>query len=261
MQLLKFTCAALVMLCITLSTHAAKLSDSTRTALFVQSGLQSQVADLPAMIMASISQGKFSAEQTSKVERFITTAFDPDLLMRELEGEFEEALTEQEAQKVIAWYESNAGNRIARAEEHASTPEAVREIQSMGAELMANETLMANVQKLMEKAKMLESTLDSQGQLGIAVTVGMHRALNPEAPIDIERIKKHIAAQSQQVAAMVEQMLKVQLAYAYKDIDEAAMSEYLTIMDSPAMAKYIEVERQASLTVIARASERMLNYE
>lgn len=262
MQLLKLTCAALVMLCITLSTHAAKLSDDTRTALFVQSGLQSQVTDFPAMIMATISQqGKFSAEQTIKVERFITTAFDPDLLIRELEGEFDKALTEQEAQEVIAWYESNSGNRIARAEEQASTAEAVRAIQTMGTELMANEALMANVQALMEKAQILESTLDTQGQLGVAVAVGMQRALDPEAAIDIERIKSLIAAQSQQVAAMVDQMLKVQLAYAYKDIDEVTMSEYLTVLDSPSMAKYIEAERQAWLTVIARASERMLNYE
>jgi len=241
--------------------HADNVEDDTLNGLIVLSGLKSQVEDLPATIVAMIQQGVpgLSQEKKKEAEVLFGAIFNPDLILKDVSNEIKKTLTEKEAKKVIAWYESNTGNRIARAEENASSPEAMMEFQKVAPELMANSELMSTVQKLLDETNLIEETLGFQETVMLATMVGMSQARNPEQPVNMEQLKGIVTTQLQQAKSSLEPMIAAQLAYAYKDIDKASMTEYLDALKSPAMKKFNNSDIEGARIALNKALDRLLS--
>jgi len=259
----KQTLSILILLSLSLFAQAENVEDDTLNELILLSGLKSQINDLPATVVAMIQQGMpgLSHEKKKETEALFSAVFNPGLVLKDVSNEIQKTLTEKEAKEVIAWYESNTGNRIARAEENASSPQAMMELQKVAPELIANSELMGMVKKLLDETKLIEETIDVQETVMLATMVGMSQARNPEQAVNVEQLKGIVAMQLQQANSGIEQMVAAQLAYAYQDIDKASMTEYLDVLKSPAMKKFNDSDIEGSRIALNKALDRLLSSE
>lgn len=252
-----------LLFCFSLFTHAAAVKEESINDLLVLSGLKNQIEAVPSTVIAMIQQGLPGLPDQKKkdLESVFGNVFNPDLVLKDVAIEIGKAMTEQEANDVIAWYESNTGGRIARAEEESSTPQAMMEFQKVAPTLAENAALMTTVQELLEATKLIEKSIEIQEMTMLATMIGMSQASQPEQPVNVDRLKSIVSMQINQAKASLEQMLTLQLAFAYKDIDKASMNEYLTVLKSPAMQKFNDSNVEGSRLALSKAIDRLLAAE
>tara|TARA_R110001592_G_scaffold6853_1_gene37786 strand:- start:759 stop:1559 length:801 start_codon:yes stop_codon:yes gene_type:complete len=263
MPYLKKSLFIVLLFSLSLFAQAEKIEEGTINELIVLSGIKSQIEDLPTSVVAMIHQGfpNLSNEKKNELAVIFGKVFNSDLVLKDIASDMQKNLTENEAKEVITWYESNTGNRIARAEEDASTPQAMIEFQKAAPQLMTNSELMATVQKLLEQTKVIEETIDIQETVMLATMVGMSQVRNPEQDINVEQLKSIVTMQIDQAKSGVEQMVAAQLAFTYKDIDKASMNEYLSALESPAMKKFNNSNANGLRIALSNALDRLLSSE
>ncbi len=261
MSYLKKTLSILLLFSLSLFVYADKVEDNTVFELLVLSGLKSQVESLPATIVALIQQStpNLSNEKKKQAEVLFADVFNSDLVLSDVSNEIKKTLTEQEAKQVLAWYESNTGSRIARAEEYASTPKAMMEFQKIAAEIMSNSELMSTAQKLSDELKLVEESVEFQKTVMLATMVGLSKADQPDKPVDIEQLEGFVDMQLGQAKSQIEQMITAQLAFSYKDIDKSSMAQYLDVLKRPSMKKFNASNAEGTKTALNKALDRLLS--
>jgi len=220
-------------------SNATPVKEQTLHQLLMLSGIEAQMQDLSKGIKAGVmassgGSGKFSGGY----EKLFNQLVEPDAIYAGVIAEVSQVLTEAEGEFLIAWYESNLGNRLARAEEFASSPEGMAEMQVMSEKIVADVSRMEMASRLAEASGVIDKGMKTQNSIMLAIQVAASKLLSPNEPIVIETLRQALNEQQPRIALYVEQSILTGLAYTFRDFNEDELSAYIEMLKQPAMQKY-----------------------
>lgn len=222
---------------------AAGIKTGSLEQLMNLSGLNKQVSDIPAGVVAGVQQARqqgapLSDEQVARLEKTIAISFQTQKIKSTISRQLKSALNEAEAQELLGWYKSDIGKKITKAEEKASEEAAYQEMVSQAQTLLADKERVKLAQRMDSLVKATELTLDIQKNAGTAVVVAISKAMNPEQPVDIKAIEKSMAAEEQNIRQQMEQLVTLALVYNYKDISIPEINKYIEFLQKPSTQKF-----------------------
>jgi len=238
--------------------NAESVKEQTLHQLLVLSGIESQMQDLSAGIKAGVQASSGGGSEFSeKYEKLFNQLIDPDKIHSEVAAQVSRELSEAEAQSLIKWYESNVGNRIARAEESAASPEGMSQMQSMSEKILADEPRMALASKLAEASGLIDKGLKTQNLMMLAIQVAASKLLSPDEPVALESLQLALGAQAPRIAAYVEESILLGLAYTFRDFNEAELTAYSDMLKQPAMRNFNNSALKGTETALENATKVM----
>jgi hypothetical protein len=220
--------------------------------LYVKSGLEKQIQDVPRSIQAGLDQPLLEAEQfpepsprvISLMKSLAPEAFAPEKLKAVVLPEIKARLTTPDLQAVLKWLDSPLGIKCTRLEEEASTPEAYAEISKYAAQLKKSPPTperLKIIQKLDVALKATQASVEMALNLQVALSLAVNATLPKEqqqSPADImSEIKQH----QPEIEAALRLESLVSLIYTYRSLTEAEIKQYIKFATSPAGSKYQEV--------------------
>ena len=217
---------------------SAEINSDSFNRLMALSGLHKQVAEFPGMVRAGVEQARQQGSpipdaEFDEVTRSIEGAYQPSEILSTIGLEVKNSISESEARDVLAWYESDLGRRITKAEEDASTPAAYRKMIREAQSLLADEKRVEIARKLDGLLNATDLAMQLQEDVGIAVFIAISKVMNPDQPVHIEAFKSRMLAQEQQLRANIEQLVIVSYVYSYKDIDIDSLEKYVEFNERP----------------------------
>jgi len=249
----------LLMMSIACFVSAEAVKDATLESLMVLSGINSQIQDIPVGVKAGVlaSRGGVSSGKDTHFDKAVDQLFNADQIQAEVYREVAKAISEQDAQKLLTWYESNLGNRIARAEEYAATPQAMAEMQATVQVLMSDETRMPIARKLMETGDILDKGLQMQQSMMTAVQVAATKYLKPNDKVALDEISKMIEAQQPRVQQIIEQSILLNIAYTFRDFEIAELESYIETLKKEEMQKFNSGALNGMVIALEKAAKEM----
>ena len=139
----QFKKVLLIVLFLSSPLSYAEISDESLNKILDLSGLTMQVNQFPGLIKVGMEQAKQQGVPISDAEySLMVTSADKSILPSKILGEIKKSLkqsiNEEEAKKLLAWYESDLGKEITKAEEKASTPNAYQQMMQAAPSLLEN---------------------------------------------------------------------------------------------------------------------------
>lgn len=217
---------------------SAEIGSDSLDRLMTLSGIKKQVAELPGMVRMGAEQARQKGARISnadfeKMLKAMESAFQPSEIVETISVEVRKSISESDAKKLLAWYESDLGRMITKAEENASTPGAYQEMMATAKSLLADEKRVDLAKKLDDLINATDMMVQLQEYTGIAVFTAISKALNPDQPVQIEAFKSQMLENEQLIRANIEQAVIISWVYSYKDLDIASIKKYLEFNESP----------------------------
>lgn len=233
----------------------ADVSDESIDQLIVLSGLQTQIDQFPALIKDGMEQAKQQGSPIPEprfrlLVKSVEESISPETIIEEIRVSLKESILEDEAKELLTWFESDIGKSITRAEERASTPEAVQEMMQSGQSLLRKTELVKFAKRLDALLGSTEMTMDLQKHSGIAVYSALVTAMRPTAPLDIEMITKQVEEANSQTRPVIEQMITASIVYTYQNIETNDLTQYEEFLNTPAATKFHKVSLDSMNTAI-----------
>jgi hypothetical protein len=225
------------------SLSYADVSDESINKLLDLSGLTMQVDQFPDLIKAGMEQAKQQGTPIPDSEyRSMVKSADESILPSEIIAgirvSLKKSINEKEAQKLLAWYESNLGKEITHAEESASTPEAYQQMMHSAQSLLANSERVEFANRLDVLLGATDMTMGIQEHTSIAVYSAIMTAMQPDTPLNLEPFKAQMDAASVQTRAAVKQMVTISFVYSYENIETNNLKQYETFLNDVTTMKF-----------------------
>ncbi len=224
-------------------TITGNITENSLDKLMVLSGLNKQVAEYHGMVWAGFEQARQQAPGISDAElveirKSIEDAFQPSKILSTISIEIKNNISESKANDLLAWYESNLGKKITKAEEDASTPVAYQEMIRDAQLLLADEKRVKLVKKIDNLLNATDMTMQLQENTAIAIFTAISTAMNPGQPVNVNAFKAQLSAQEQQMRANAEQLVIVSYVYTYKDIEITSIEKYIQFLERSNTRKF-----------------------
>jgi hypothetical protein len=224
---------------------AGDISNASIQKLMELSGLNKQIAELPAGIEAGIAQEKqrnpsIPDAQLREVQQAIEKGFQPSVILNSIKAQLKNDLSERDAKYLLAWYESDLGKRITKAEQAASTGESLREMMTNSQRYLADKNRVWMAKRLDFLMGATDKMVQMQMNTSLAVFSSLSTALNPGQPANIEAFKSQLSSQEPQIRANAEQFMVLSLVYPYKDIDLSNLKQYADFLQHPIGTRFNE---------------------
>ena len=225
------------------SLSYADVSDESINKLLGLSGLTMQVDQFPGLIKAGMEQAKQQGTPIPDAEYslMINSADEsilPSEILEKIRATLKKSIDEQEAKKLLAWYESDLGKEITRAEEKASTPEAYQEMMQSAQSLMENSERVKFASRLDALLGATDMTMGIQEYSGIAVYSAIMTAMQPDTPVNIEPFRAQMDAASAQTRAAVKQLVTISFVFSYKNIGTEDLRKYEYFLNDATTMKF-----------------------
>ncbi len=233
----------LIMIFILSIVWAEEIAEDSLDKLMALSGLNKQIAEFPGLVQVGVEQARqqgspISDAEFGEMQRSIESAFQPSEILSTIGIEIKNNISELEAKDLLAWYESDLGRMITKAEENASTPAAYQEMIKEAQSLLADEKRVKFAKKIDSLLNVTDMTMQLQENTGVAVFTAISTVMNPGQSVNIEAFKAQMSAQEQQMRANIEQLVIISLVYSYKDIDMASIEKYVKFFERPNTKKF-----------------------
>lgn len=220
-----------------------EVSDESIKKLLNLSGLTAQVNQFPGVIKEGMRQAKQQGAAIPDAEfRAMLRCVDESILSSEmLEGirsSLKKSINEDEAQDLLAWYESDLGKEITAAEERASTPEAYRQMMKEAQSLLTNTERVEFAERFDGLFGGTEMTMDLQEISALAVYSAIMSAMQPGVPLNLDPFKAQMDAASARTRAAIEQMVVASYVYSYQGIDTEKLKKYEAFLNKPIASKF-----------------------
>jgi hypothetical protein len=238
--------------------QAEPISDDTLNKLLILSGTDAQAKDAAAGAGMIISQSPLGQAKSEKIQKFQTTVMDYNTLIDGASQSLKNSLTEEQGGKLIDWYESNFGSRIARAEEAGSSPEAMQGAMQNAQSLLAEAERVDITNKIMALMESIEEATNMQKALTSAVVAGMSSMQTPEKPIDLAGIDAMITAQMEGAIPQIEQQMRIIILNMYKDFSLQELQRYYEVLSRPEMKTFNHAGAQGMVNVMMKALEQLV---
>lgn len=222
---------------------AGNITEDSFDKVMALSGLNKQVAEFPGMVLAGMEQAKQRESSISDailkdMQEPIKVAFRPSKILKTIGKEIRRNVTESEAKDLLVWYESDAGRKITKAEENASSAAAYQEMLGEAQSLLANKKRVDFAKQIDRLVNATNLSMELQENTGIAVFSAVSTAMNPNQPVNIDAFKSQMSAQKQQMRGNIEPLVTLSLVYSYKNIDEATLEKYIKFLERPNTKKF-----------------------
>jgi hypothetical protein len=235
--------------CLPLIAYPQSQHDSLVEAVYVRSGLQEQIEQVPLVIQAGFDQARKEEDSSSKIPdkaipsivRQIGQAFSPDVLKKTIVEEMERELTNQDLVAALNWLDSPIGRKFSKLEKAASTPEAHIEIQEFANQLKdspPSQERMEVLQKLDSLVKASETSAEILLNTQVAFAVTNSWSLPQENQIPLDEISAELESIRPQIDALVKSQTLLYFLYTYRNVDISELEEYVKFSGSTAGSRY-----------------------
>ncbi len=238
-------------------SYAQNQNDALIQELYVKSGMEKQMEQLPLVIQAAfdraVLEDDFRIQElpknfTSTVSMLAREAYAPESLKAIVLPDLREKLTVQDLKEVLKWLDSPLGKICTRLEEAASTPEALAESQQYAARIKNSPPTAAHLavlQKLDSAMKATESTVEVAINTSFAIALAINATLPLEQQDPLKEIKRDLEKNRPQIEAAAKSETAIALLYTYRSLTEAQIQQYVKFLTSPAGSKYMSVSTAA----------------
>ncbi len=247
-----------VVLSVCCSSSLAALSEQTVDKLIDISGLELQVSQMPAVLQAAGSQAagqNLPQGTTIDLQRILGELLTAEgmftLIRKRLRADF----SEEEAATLFRWLESPLGRKLTIAEEEASTPAAMRDMQRRAAALMLSEQRVAyanEIMQLFDNEMMIE--VEDKMYLEVFHTVSHVQAPNSKA--DDRSLRRLLDESRAQRLANMEDMIRLSLIYTYKKFDYNEIEAYIGYLKTPESMKLNRIVEESMRDEMSVGAER-----
>ena len=261
----------LLTLCLTLifSSHSwAEIDRQTLDNILMSSGITSQVNQFPGLIKQGLNAATRPNQQIpdSMINLMSSTVDDSILASDILEAvklSIKHSLSQEQAQQVLRWYESELGTRITLAELNASSKSSFRQIIKQSKHLLLNTKLVNFAKRIDTLYAVTDSTMDMQNISGAGIYMVVMTALHPSNRASISQYNTYLNASRKQLRAAIEQVIILSFVYSYKDLSEQQLSDYEVFLTNAATIKFhravvSSMNTQMSISVAKWADSLML---
>jgi hypothetical protein len=232
--------------------YAQDANDSLVQELYVKSGLQKQIEQVPLVLQATLEQASQEDHATrtlptnviSAIKASAQKAFAPAILKEAVVLAFKEKLAAQEIKEVLDWLDSPTGKKCTQSEEAASTPQAETDLRQYAAQMQNSPPTQQRVdlvRKLDSAMKVSENHVDLAINARVVVFMAIMAALPLEQQRSVDDISREVEKHRPQIEATVRSRLLIYLLYTYKDLTDAEIQQYIEFATSPVGSKYLSV--------------------
>jgi hypothetical protein len=232
-------------------TASFSFAQSKVDRLMELSGIQHQLESLGPMMASGLSPEStgMSDAALKKSGDVLASAFREEKLSDHVRGELKSSLSDSETEIMLEWYKSDKARNITEAENNAT--------------LVQPQVLMGEVQKLQDRTKLLslasevaelsnaaDMMMEFQKRIALSVYAAVSAKQNPDEPMDFDAVEPVIDAQLQAVSGRMDQMVVAYMVYAWKDIPEADLEEYVAVLRTEAGRAFTQTSTSSMLNAM-----------
>ena len=225
-----------IILCVLPPITPAAEADDDIDLLLRLAGVTDQVNRFPQLIKdgmrqaqldeALISQRNFSAMLLRTDDTIV-----PDEILAEVRYALQQALSQEDIERLLAWYRSDLGREITALEARAGTPEAVAQMEGMAFELLEESERVEFAQRIDRIVGATELTVNIQEYTGVAVFSAITLALRPDSAYEeIGRFRQQMADMRPMFREPAERMVIASFVYTYQPLDAAELEKFETFL-------------------------------
>ena len=216
------------------------------------SGLKVQLAAISAGIRVQFlgTRGGLSDQDLVVIDRIAARHFSAEMLYARLRLELERSVDTARLEGALAWYRSPLGRRITRDEMAA--------IASAGEEVSIpwpSDVRIELIQRLDATGGAAETAVD----VTLAIVRSLTRALEPFRPAHLRHTPDQLEARLGHVRAEALAPIRIaclqNMLFAYRDLDDAELGEYVRFMESGAGQWYATTMNGALVSAVRVAAE------
>ncbi len=246
---IKAMLGAILLSLLPVMAYAQNQNDALIQELYIKSGLEKQMEQLPLVIQADFDQAVREDQRLQRLPKGLTSAisalsreaFAPESLKAIVLPELREKLTVQDLKGVLKWLDSPLGKNCTRLEEAASTPDAQAEIQQYAAGIKNSPPTAARLAVLRKLDAAVQGT-ESSVEIVINSQVAVALAVNATLPVEQQKPLNDIKREMEKIRPQVEAAMRVQTLisslYTYRSLTETQIQQYNKFLTSPAGSKY-----------------------
>lgn len=253
--------ALAIVLCVTCFTPARAGTDPSNLieAVMEAAGINAHLLQI-ANLAASEIEGRRIAMPTEEYERLRNTtlpAYAPAKLRAAVFAEFQRHFDKEKLERWYLVLQEPLMKDMRERERQAGSEQAFEQVLSF---MRAVEEHAVPVSRLELIRKLDASTGTSEVALEsqLAVTRSLLNAINaglpPDQQLDGQRVARLLADLGSDMAPKIRNMTAASLLFAYRDVEDARLTEYLERYNSPEGRWVTEVSRNALRAALAQAS-------
>ncbi|MEO0681764.1 MAG: hypothetical protein AAF192_15270 [Pseudomonadota bacterium] len=254
--MLKTFAAAALLALAAASGGAAQGADRSDVAdLFEVGGVTSALEGYADGVVLGARQGGLPPGMTeAQYADIARRVFDAEPMLTDMIDRVAERVAQSDVDELLDWLATPIGRRIAEAQmEAAETP--LQERVPIGLGLIARDDHAPRLRlyrELIEAQDLLNFMTRLTLNTSYAVIVGRRAGVSGPQTLTDDQIARVLAEMEAPLRSQLEPILEAGLAYAYRDIDMAALEEMREASRTPASSRYVEA-LMSSIDVVIRA--------
>jgi hypothetical protein len=253
------------LLCVALASipgAAPAAPDPARQAtdLLELSGLEAQLESLPPQVLQGIQSSplQLGPDLGGKLVALVQEEYAPERVRRDIVARLATEMDADRATRAIEWFRSPAGTRLRRAEEAASTAEAMAGMQAFARRLALSGPTperLALVTRIDTASRSTDLVLDTifSTALAVALTLGAAQ----ESAATAEEIMGEFEAPRAQMRPEIQETVRISYLYAYRDLTDAELDAYATFLESDPGRWYSRAVSRAFLGALTGSAKRL----
>lgn len=222
----------------------AEVTDSDIDRVLQLAGITEQVERFPELIKAGMRQARLDKELISESDfsaMLIRTddTIRPAEILDVVRDALRETLSDEDLERLLAWYRSDLGREITELERQAGTPEALEHMEAQAAALLENTGRVEFAQRIDQIVGATELTMSIQEHTGIAVFSAITLALRPDSAYqEIARFRQQMAAMRPLFREPTERMVIVSFVYTYQPLDADKLEKFEAFLSRPDTTRF-----------------------
>lgn len=231
------------------TVSAASSKNDLIAELFVKSGMDRQLQQMPLVFQAGFDQAvnnddrllKLPKHILSSMRELIVESYATSFLEKIIKEQLAARLTENEIRDVLKWLQSPLGKKCSQLEEAASTPEAITQMQAYAGQFQHSpppQKRLKLIQQLDSATKATETAVEVAMNTQLSVAIAVVLTLPKENQKPILALKKEIEQTRSQLERIMRTQILISFLYTYRSLTESELEQYLKFTASTVGEKY-----------------------
>ena len=244
----------------------AQSAEALETAqrLVASSGLAVQLESYPRQMddELSLARGLLPDDVVEALRDAARISFSAEEMQRQITQHLAASMALDDMKQALIWLESDAGRRMARAEEEAATNLSQQVLEDYATEYQQDRPSPHRadlIAGLIEATRSVEHSAHAVESIALGVAVGMNAAQPVQNQIGLEQLRSHLqtALPPDQLREEMAGIMPVLFAYTYRDASDADLGQYLAFNQSALGNRYNDAIMAAFIDALTRASVSM----
>lgn len=244
----------------------AQSAEALETAerLVTRSGLAVQLKSYPRQMddELSLARGHLPDVVLEALRDAARISFSAEEMQRQITQHLAANMALEDMTQALVWLESDAGRRMARAEEETANNMSHQLLQDYAIEYQQNRPSSHRadlIAGLVEATRSVEHSAYAVESIALGVAVGMNAAQPVQNQIGLEQMRAHLQTvlPPEQLREEMAGMMPVLFAYTYREESDSDLTQYLAFNQSALGNRYNDAVMAAFIDALTRASVSM----